>query len=59
MVGTESNKWNLCFSAIKVNTLNISTYKDGQCKTIEKLVAITSRGIVTLYLCLTVGSGGG
>jgi len=26
-----------------VHTLNISTYKDGNCKTIEKLVAITQK----------------
>jgi hypothetical protein len=50
MVGTESNKWNLCFSAINVNTLNISTYKDGQCKTIEKLVAITNRGSDIIFM---------
>ena len=27
-----------------MNTLNISTYKDGPCKTMEKLVAIMNRG---------------
>jgi hypothetical protein len=35
---------NLSISAINVNTLNISTYKEGACKTVEKLVAVTKRG---------------
>ena len=35
---------NLSLSTINVNTLNISTYKDGPCKTMEKLVAIMNRG---------------
>ena len=35
---------NLSLSAINVNTLNISTYKDGPCKTMEKLVAVMNRG---------------
>ena len=34
---------NLSLSAINVNTLNISTYKDGPCKTVEKLVAVMKR----------------
>ncbi len=50
IAGTESNKWNLCFSSINVNTLNISTYKEGQCKTIEKLVAITNRGSDIIFM---------
>ncbi len=41
---TESNTLNLSLSAINVNTLNISTYKDGPCKTMEKLVAVMNRG---------------
>lgn len=44
MIFTESNPLNLSVSAINVNTLNISTYKDGPCKTIEKIIAITNRG---------------
>jgi hypothetical protein len=40
----ESNLLNLSLSAINVNTLNISTYKDGPCKTMEKLMAIMKRG---------------
>ena len=31
-------------------TLNISTYKEGQCKTIEKLVAITNRGSDIIFM---------
>ncbi len=33
-----------------MNTLNISTYKEGQCKTIEKLVAITNRGSDIIFM---------
>jgi hypothetical protein len=42
--------WNLCFSLINVNTLNISTYKEGHCKTVEKLVAITNRGSDIIFM---------
>ncbi len=45
------------FSAINVNTLNISTYKDVHRKTLEKLVAITNRAVIS-YSCLIVDSGG-
>ncbi len=49
---------NLSISAINVNTLNISTYKDGPCKTLEKLVAITKRGsdIIMMSDC-RIGKG--
>jgi len=47
---TESDTLNLSISAINVNTLNISTYKDGPCKTVEKLVAITKRGSDVILL---------
>jgi hypothetical protein len=50
MAVTESNKWDLCFSSINVNSLNISTYKDGHCKTLEKLVAITGRGRDIIFM---------
>ncbi len=50
MAGTESNKWDLCFSSINVNSLNISTYKKGHCKTLEKLVAITGRGSDIIFM---------
>ena len=50
LVGTESNTWNLCFSAINVNTLNISTYREGKCKTLEKLIAITKRGSDIIFM---------
>jgi exonuclease III len=49
-VVTESNKWDLCFSSINVNSLNISTYKEGQSKTLEKLVAITGRGRDIIFM---------
>jgi len=49
-IGTESNTWNLCFSSINVNTLNIPTHKDEHCKTLEKLVAITSRGSDIIFM---------
>jgi exonuclease III len=39
-----------CFSSINVNTLNISSYKDGHCKTLEKLVAITHRGSDIIFM---------
>jgi hypothetical protein len=42
--GTESNQVNLTLSAINVNSLNVSTYKESGCKTLEKLVAITDKG---------------
>ncbi len=48
--GTESNTWNLCFSSINVNTLNVSSFKDGHCKTLEKLVAITNRGSDVIFM---------
>jgi exonuclease III len=35
---------NLTLSAINVNSLNVSTYKETGCKTLEKLVAITDKG---------------
>ena len=41
---TVSKLLNLDISAINVNSLNISSYKDGMCKTAEKIVAITQRG---------------
>ncbi len=44
IIGTESNPVNLTFSAINVNSLNVSTYKEGGCKTLEKICAITQRG---------------
>ncbi len=50
VAGTESSTWNLCFSSINVNTLNISTYKEGHCKTVEKLVAITNRGSDVIFM---------
>ncbi len=58
ITGTESNTLNLSISAINVNTLNISTYKDGPCKTLEKLVAITKRGSdVILMSDCRIGKG--
>jgi len=41
---------NLSLSAINVNTLNISTYKEGPCKTVEKLIAITNRGSDIIFM---------
>jgi hypothetical protein len=41
---TETNPLNLSISAKHVNTLNLSTYKDGPCKILEKLMAIINRG---------------
>ncbi len=35
---------NLTLSAINVNSLNMSTYKESGCKTLEKIVAITEKG---------------
>jgi hypothetical protein len=40
---TESNFPNLAISAINVNSFNIASYKEGGCKTHEKLVAIMRR----------------
>jgi hypothetical protein len=40
---TESNFPAFAVSAINVNSFNLSTYKEGGCKTLEKLVAIMRR----------------
>ena len=40
---TESNPPNLVISAINVNSFNIASYREGGCKTLEKLVAIMRR----------------
>ncbi len=49
-VVTESNTWDLCFSSINVNSLNVSSYKEGHCKTLEKLVAITGGGSDIIFM---------
>ncbi len=55
---TESNLVDLSISAINVNSLNVSTYKNGPCKTVEKLVAITQRGCdVILISDCRIGRG--
>jgi hypothetical protein len=41
---TETNPLNLSISAKNVNTLNLSTYKNGLYKTLEKLMAIINGG---------------
>jgi hypothetical protein len=55
---TESNTLDLSISAINVNSLNVSMYKEGTCKMVEKLVAITQRGcdIILMSDC-RVGRG--
>jgi len=41
----------LVISSINVNTLNISTFKEGACKTVEKLVAIRRRNSDIILMC--------
>jgi hypothetical protein len=40
---TESNFPTLAISSININSFNLSTFKEGGCKTMEKLVAIMRR----------------
>ena len=55
--GTESNFPNLAVSAVNVNSLNLSSFKEGGCKTMEKLVAIMRRksDIIILTDCRLKG----
>ena len=41
----------LTFSSINVNTLNISTFREGACKTVEKLVVIRKRNSDIILMC--------
>jgi hypothetical protein len=54
---TESNFPNLAVSAVNVNSLNLSSFKEGGCKTMEKLVAIMRRksDIIILTDCRLKG----
>ncbi len=57
---TESNFPNLVVSAVNVNSFNLSTFKEGGCKTMEKIVAILRRNsdIIILTDCRLKGGGG-
>jgi hypothetical protein len=43
LIVTESNFPSFAISAINVNSFNLSTFKEGGCKTLEKLVSIMRR----------------
>jgi hypothetical protein len=54
---TESNFPNLVVSAVNVNSFNLSSFKEGGCKTMEKIVAILRRNsdIIILTDCRLKG----
>ena len=55
---TESNYPNLSICSLNVNSLNVSSFKEGGCKTMEKIVALMRRkcDIIILMDCRLKGS---
>jgi len=55
---TESNYPNLSICSLNVNSLNVSSFKEGGCKTMEKIVAVMRRkcDIIILIDCRLKGS---